>query len=86
MSQTRKLKKQQKNLVCNRGRLVRQYPSLTNVPFTQFASLDEEVVIEKHLPEKDATGEALEAVQPDESQASHEDQVSDTDNDEICVI
>ena len=27
-------------------RLVRQYPSLTNVPFNQFASLDEDVVIE----------------------------------------
>ena len=39
------------------GRLVRQYPSLTNVPFNQFASLDEDVVIEKQLTEKDATRE-----------------------------
>ena len=41
---------------------------------------------EKQLTEKDATREASEAVQPEDSQASHEDQESDTDIDEICVI
>ena len=38
------------------------------------------------LYEEDATREALEAAQPEDSQASHEDQESDTDMDEICVI
>ena len=46
----------------------------------------EDIVIEKQLTEKDATREALEAVQPEDSQASHEDHESDTDIDEICVI
>ena len=45
-----------------------------------------EDVIEKQLTEKDSTTEALEAVQPEDSEASHEDQESDTDIDEICVI
>ena len=40
----------------------------------------------KRLTEKDATRKALEAVQPEDSEASHKDQESDTDIDEICVI
>ena len=49
------------------------------------STIPEDVVIEKQLTEKDAIREALEAVQPEDSQASY-DQESDTDIDEICVI
>ena len=48
--------------------------------------LYEDAVIEKQLTEKDVTREALEAVQPDDSEASQEDQESDTDIDEMCII
>ena len=45
-------------------RVVQQYPSLADVSFSQFASLDEDVTTENQMTENDAQREALEAVQP----------------------
>ena len=61
-------------------------PLIDECTIQPVSRLYEDVVTEKQLTEKDATREALEAVQPEDSQASHEDQESDTDIDEICVI
>ena len=61
-------------------------PLIDECTIQPVSRLYEDVVIEKQLTEKDSTTEALEAVQPEDSEASHEDQESDTDIDEICVI
>ena len=61
-------------------------PLIDECTIQPVSRLYEDVVIEKQLTEKDSTREALEAVQPEDSEASHEDQESDTDINEICVI
>ena len=43
-------------------RVVQQYPSLTDVSFSQFASLDRHVTTENQMTENDVEREALEAV------------------------
>jgi len=47
-----------------RRRVVQQYPSLVDVSFSQFASLDQDVTTENQMTENDAEREAFEAVQP----------------------
>ena len=61
-------------------------PLIDECTIQPVSRLYEEAVIEKQLTEKDVIREALEAVQPEDSEASHEDQESDTDIDEIWVI
>ena len=65
-------------------RVVPQYPSLADVSFSQFASLDEDVTTENQMTENDAEREALEAVQP-VAHASSQGDESDSDDD-ISVI
>lgn len=48
-------------------RLVRHCPSISDLSFSQFASLDDEIVTEKLLLADEATREALEAAKPNES-------------------
>ena len=61
-------------------------PLIDECTIQPVSRLYEDAVIEKQLTEKDVIREALEVVQPEDSEASHEDQESDTDIDEICVI
>ena len=61
-------------------------PLIDECTIQPVSRLYEEAVIEKQLTEKDVISEALEAVQPEDSEASHDDQESDTDIDEIWVI
>ena len=49
-------------------------PLIDKCTIQPVSRLYEDVVIEKQLTEKDSTREALEAVQPEDSEASHEDQ------------
>ena len=65
-------------------RVVQQYPSLADVSFSQFASLDEDGTTENQMTENDAEREALEAVQP-VTHASSQGDKSDSDDD-ILVI
>ena len=65
-------------------RVVQQYPSLADVSFSQFASLDEDGTTENQRTENDAEREALEAVQP-VAHASTQGDESDSDDD-ILVI
>ena len=65
-------------------RVVQQYPSLADVSFSQFASLDQDVTTENQMTENDAEREALEAVQP-VAHASSQGDESDSDDD-ISVI
>ena len=65
-------------------RIVQQYPSLADVSFSQFASLDQGVTTENQMTENDAEREALEAVQP-VAHASSQGDESDSDDD-ISVI
>ena len=60
-------------------------PLIDECTIQPVSRLYEDVAIKKQLTEKDATREALEAVQPEDSEASHKDHESDTDIDEICV-
>ena len=66
-------------------RVVQQYPSLADVSFSQFASLDQDVTTENQMTENDAEREALEAVQP-VAHASSQGDESDSDDDDISVI
>lgn len=66
------------------NRVVQQYPSLENVPFGQFGSLDQDVVTENPMTEIDAEREALESVKPLEAAASPQ-QEEDSDDD-VSVI
>ena len=84
LSQTRRFKKQQKNLFW--GQACPAIPLIDECTIQPVSRLHEDAVIEKQLTEKDVIRKALEAVQPEDSEASHEDQESDTDIDEICVI
>ena len=65
-------------------RVVQQYPSLADVSFSQFASLDQDVTTENQMTENDAEREALEAVQP-VAHASSQGDESDSDDD-VSVI
>ena len=65
-------------------RVDQQYPSLADVSFSQFASLDEDVTRENQMTENDVEREALEAVQPVMHASSQGDE-SDSDDD-ISVI
>ena len=61
-------------------RVVQQYPSLADVSFSQFASLDQDVTTENQMTENDVEREALEAVQP-VAHASSQGDESDSDDD-----
>lgn len=65
-------------------RVDQQYPSLADVSFSQFASLDEDVTTENQMTENDVEREALEAVQA-VMHASSQGDKSDSDDD-ISVI
>jgi len=65
-------------------RVVQQYPSLADVSFSQFASLDQHVTTENQMTENDVEREALEEVQP-VAHASSQGDKSDSDDD-ISVI
>ena len=65
-------------------RLVRHYPSIADLSFSQFASLDE-IVTEKQLSDEDVTREALEAAKPRESQDECVEESEPEDN-EIFVM
>ena len=65
-------------------RVVQQYPSLADVSFSQFASLDEDGTTDNQRTGNDAKREALEAVQP-VAHASTQGDESDSDDD-ILVI
>ena len=43
-------------------RVVQQYPSMADVAFHQFASLDSNVLTERQLTEREATQEVIKAV------------------------
>ena len=66
------------------NRVVQQYPLLENVPFGQFASLDQDVVTENPVTEIDAEREALESMKPLEATASS--QQEEDSNDDVSVI
>ncbi len=80
-SQTKRLKKQQKNQA--ERKLVQQYRSLLDVPFNQFASLDEDVIEKPLLNRRGHDKGTVEAVQWEDSQACYEDKKPHTDNDEL---
>ena len=65
-------------------RVVQQYPSLADVSFSQFASLDEDGTTENQRTENDAEREALEAVQP-VTYASTQGDESDSDDDILGI-
>ena len=65
-------------------RVVQQHPSLADVSFSQFASLDQHVTTENQMTENDVEREALEEVQP-VAHASSQGDKSDSDDD-ISVI
>ena len=66
------------------NRVFQQYPSLENVPFGQFASLDKDVVTENPMTEIDVERESLESVKPLKARASPQ-QEEDSDDD-VSVI
>jgi len=66
-------------------RVVQQYPLLVDVPFSHFASVDNSTVAENQPTEEDATREALEAVQPVETNCTCRKGDDDSDSDNDCI-